>query len=64
MTGLQSLLGGLDLAAEQVAVELHLGGVAERRARTALAATAHRQRQGSGPAAAHKPAARALSSTT
>ncbi len=29
MTGLQSLLGGLDLADEQVGMELHLGGIAE-----------------------------------
>ena len=38
---LEAQLGGVGLADEQVAVELHLGGVAELTARTTLAATAN-----------------------
>ena len=40
IAGLQAQLGGVSLADEQVAIELHLGVEAQAAARTALAATA------------------------
>jgi len=42
IAGLQAQLGGVSLADEQVAIELHLGVEAQAAARTALAATAPR----------------------